>query len=145
MVKITTAIPIGIIAPAATNTATKPVSSLCHDACLPGLRNYLPSRRRLFKRHTGVRSLKHAALTRYWTTVRLRDAYLSEMENLNATIGWLYEQTAHAQRALADLKSGRHNLEILGKDKTQNLIESYERLIKECQSLIAGYKDRRDR
>ena len=72
-------------------------------------------------------------------------AYLSEMENLNATIGWLYEQTAHAQRALADLKSGRHNLEILGKDKTQNLIESYERLIKECQSLIAGYKDRRDR
>jgi len=89
--------------------------------------------------------LKHAALTRYWTTVRLRDAYLSEMENLNATIGWLYEQTAHAQRALADLKSGRHNLEILGKDKTQNLIESYERLIKECQSLIAGYKDRRDR
>jgi hypothetical protein len=48
-------------------------------------------------------------------------------------------------RSLADLKSGRHNLEILGKDKTQNLIESYERLIKECQSLIAGYKDRRDR
>jgi hypothetical protein len=44
------------------------------------------------------------------------------MENLNATIGWLYEQTAHAQRALADLKSGRHNLEILGKDKTLDLI-----------------------
>jgi hypothetical protein len=71
-------------------------------------------------------------------------AYLSEMENLNATIGWLYEQTAHAQRALADLKSGRHNLEILGKDKTLDLIETYELLIAECQSLISAYKDRRD-
>jgi hypothetical protein len=71
-------------------------------------------------------------------------AYLSEMENLNATIGWLYEQTAHAQRALADLKSGRHNLEILGKDKTLDLIETYEQLIAKCQSLISAYKDRRD-
>ena len=48
----------------------------------------------------------------------MRDAYLWEMENLNATIGWLYEQTAHAQKALIDLKSGRHNLEVLGTDKT---------------------------
>jgi hypothetical protein len=71
-------------------------------------------------------------------------AYRSEMENLNATIGWLYEQTAHAQRALADLKSGRHNLETLGKDKTLDLIETYEQLIAECQSLISAYKDRRD-
>jgi hypothetical protein len=77
--------------------------------------------------------------------VRPRDAYLSDMERLNATIGWLYEQTAHAQRALADLKSSRHDLEILEQDKTQDLIEIYEQLIAECQSLISGYKDRRDR
>jgi hypothetical protein len=66
------------------------------------------------------------------------------MENLNATIGWLYEQAAHAQKALADLNSGRHNLKVLGRDKTQDLIETYEQLIA-CQSLILAYKDRRDR
>jgi hypothetical protein len=75
----------------------------------------------------------------------LPDAYLWEMEDLNATIGWLYEQTAHAQKALADLNTGRHNLKVLGKDKTQDLIETYEQLIAECQSLISAYKDRRDR
>jgi hypothetical protein len=66
------------------------------------------------------------------------------MENLNATIGWLYAQAAHAQSALSELKSGRHNLEILGKDKTQDLIKTYEQLVAECQSLISAYKDRRD-
>lgn len=72
-------------------------------------------------------------------------AYLREMENLDATIGWLYEQTAHAQRALADLKSGQHNIDIQGKDKTQELVEAYEHLIAKCQSLISAYKGRRDR
>jgi hypothetical protein len=75
----------------------------------------------------------------------LRDAYPWKMDNLNATIGWLYEQTAHAQKALADLNSGRHNLKVLGRGKTQDLIETYEQLIAKCQSLILAYKDRRDR
>jgi hypothetical protein len=79
------------------------------------------------------------------TAFRLQDAYLSGMKNLNATIGWLYEQTAHAQRGLADLKSGRHNLEIRGRDKTQELVEAYEHQIAKCQDLISDYKDRRDR
>jgi hypothetical protein len=87
----------------------------------------------------------NTAPVREMTAFRLQDAYLSEMKNINVTIGWLYEQMAHAQRALPDLKSGRHNLEILGKDKTQDLIGTYEQLIDECQSLISGHKDRRDR
>jgi hypothetical protein len=33
------------------------------------------------------------------------------MKELDATIGGLYEQTAHGQKALADLKSGHHNIE----------------------------------
>jgi hypothetical protein len=72
-------------------------------------------------------------------------AYLTDMEELDATIGWLYEQTAHAQKALADLKSGHHNIEVRGRDKTQELIEAYEHLIAKCQDLISSYKDRRDR
>jgi hypothetical protein len=49
------------------------------------------------------------------------------------------------KKALADLNSGRHNLKVLGRDKTQDLIETYEQLIAKCQSLILAYKDRRDR
>jgi hypothetical protein len=64
---------------------------------------------------------------------------------IRRTIGWLYEQTAHAQKALADLKSGHHNIEVRGRDKTQELIEAYEHLIAKCQDLISSYKDRRDR
>ena len=48
------------------------------------------------------------------------------------------------KKALADLNSGRHNLKVLGRDKTQDLIETYEQLIAKCQSLILAYKDRRD-
>jgi hypothetical protein len=66
------------------------------------------------------------------------------MEKFDAQIGWLYEQTAHAQKALADLKSGDHNIEIDGEDQTQELVETYERLIAKCQSLILAYKARRD-
>ena len=50
-----------------------------------------------------------------------------------------------AQRALADLKSGHHNIEVRGRDKTQELIEAYEHLTAKCQDLISSYKDRRDR
>jgi hypothetical protein len=49
------------------------------------------------------------------------------------------------KKALADLNSGRHNLKVLGRGKTQDLIETYEQLIAKCQSLILAYKDRRDR
>jgi hypothetical protein len=98
------------------------------------------------RRHAGLWSLT-PTLFRFGrgTAFRLQDAYLSRVKNLIATIGWLYEQTAHAQSALADLKSGRHNLEIRGRDKTQELVEANEHLIAKCQDLISGYKDRRDR
>jgi hypothetical protein len=49
---------------------------------------------------------------------------LTGMEKFDAQIGWLYEQTAHAQKALADLKSGDHNIEIDGEDQTQELVET---------------------
>jgi hypothetical protein len=49
---------------------------------------------------------------------------------------------AQAQKALVDRNSGRHNFEVLGKDKTQDLIETYEQLIAECESLISAYKGR---
>jgi hypothetical protein len=67
------------------------------------------------------------------------------MEELDATIGGLYERTAHAQKALAALKSGHHNIETRGRDKTQELVEAYEHLIAKCKNLVSGYKDRRDR
>jgi hypothetical protein len=47
-------------------------------------------------------------------------AYLMGMKELDATIGWLYEQTAYAQKALADLKGGHHNIEIRGRDKRKS-------------------------
>ena len=50
------------------------------------------------------------------------------------------KQKAHAEQALADLKSGRHNIEINGEDETQERVKTYEHLIAKCQSLILAYK-----
>jgi hypothetical protein len=47
------------------------------------------------------------------------------------------KQKAHAE-ALADLKSGHHNIEINGEDETQEWVKTYEHLIAKCQSLILG-------
>jgi hypothetical protein len=66
------------------------------------------------------------------------------MGKFDAQIGWLYEQTAHAQKALAELKSGHHNIEIDGKGETQELVKTYEHLIAKCQSLILACKAHND-
>jgi hypothetical protein len=76
---------------------------------------------------------------------RANGAHVTDMETLDAKIGWLYEQTAHAQTALADLKSGHHTFEINGRDQTQELVEIYENLIARSQAIILAYKNRRDR
>ena len=62
----------------------------------------------------------------------------------DAQIGWLHAQKAHAEEALADLNSGRHNIEINGEDETQEWLKTYRHLIAKYQSLILAYKAHND-
>ena len=71
-------------------------------------------------------------------------AHIYTMGKFDAQIGWLHAQKAHAEEVLADLNSGRHNIEINGEDETQEWLKTYRHLIAKYQSLILAYKAHND-